>query len=117
MADVHALCKRLVLIFRGEKHFDDSIDKFENILGQDKIVSFSFNKQEDPNDPVWADLDPRWNENFHTVELRIPEKNLKEKTQIILEKMSVVDFQTEKMPIERVMKTLMKNPDILKIKK
>ena len=32
MADVHALCKRLVLIMDGKKCFDGSLSKFETIL-------------------------------------------------------------------------------------
>lgn len=114
MADVQALCKRLVLIFKGEKHFDGPIGEFENILGRDKIVSFNFSEAQNPNEPLWMKLDPKWNEFMDQVELKIPENDLRETTQKILDHKSVIDFHTEKMPIERVMKALMANPDILK---
>jgi len=114
MADVTALCKRLVLIFEGKKRFDDSIEKFENILGQEKIVSFGFNSPQDPFDSLWQGLDGSWSEEKDYVELRIPENRLREMTSKILTEKNVRDFSTEKMPIERVMKTLMANPEILR---
>jgi len=114
MADVQALCKRLVLIFKGEKYYDGPIEDFENILGRDKIVSFYFSEEQNPNEPIWMKLDPKWNDCLDQVELKIPEDNLRETTQKILEHESVIDFHTEKMPIERVMKALMANPEILK---
>lgn len=114
MADVQALCKRLVLIFNGEKHYDGTIEDFEDILGKHKIVSFYFSEMQNPKDPIWMKLDPKWNDSLDQVELKIPETELSEVTQKILLHNNVMDFHTEKMPIERVMKTLMANPDILK---
>lgn len=114
MADVTALCKRLVLIFEGKKRFDDSIEKFENILGQEKIVSFGFHSPQDPFDSLWQGLDGSWSEEKDYVELRIPENRLREMASKILTEKNVRDFSTEKMPIERVMKTLMANPEILR---
>ncbi|RLA61522.1 MAG: multidrug ABC transporter ATP-binding protein [Epsilonproteobacteria bacterium] len=114
MADIQALCKRLVLIFNGEKHYDGPIKEFENILGKDKVVSFYFSEAQNPNDPLWMRLEPKWNDFLDQVELKIPESDLRETTQKILDHKSIIDFHTENMPIERVMKTLMANPDILK---
>jgi ABC-2 type transport system ATP-binding protein len=114
MADVQALCKRLVLIFQGEKHYDGPIGDFENILGNQKIVSFFFSEAQNPHEPLWMKLDPKWNDSMDQVELKIPESELREITQRVLDHKSVIDFHTEKMPIERVMKALMANPEILK---
>jgi len=114
MADVQALCKRLVLIFKGEKRYDGPIGDFENILGKHKIVSFYFSEAQNPNDPIFMKFDPKWNDYMDQVELKIPEENLRETAQNILAHKPVIDFHTEKMPIERVMKALMANPDLLK---
>ena len=42
MTDVQALCKRLILIFDGKKHFDGPIEEFSQVLGNQKIVTFDF---------------------------------------------------------------------------
>jgi ABC-2 type transport system ATP-binding protein len=114
MADVAALCKRLVLIFDGKKRFDDPIENFEKILGQEKIVSFTFSKTQEPLDPIWEGLDATWSAANDYVELRIPEGELRKVSQKILEEKEVSEFSTEKMPIERVMKTLLTNPELLR---
>jgi ABC-2 type transport system ATP-binding protein len=113
MADVQALCSRLVLIMNGGKGFDGSLSEFEKILGNDKTVTFNFSQSVDSNIGPWLGLDPKWNDNFTQVELRIPEARLREISTEVISKYNVVDFSTDKMPIERVMKTLMANPKIL----
>jgi len=114
MADVAALCKRLVLIFEGKKRYDGSIEKFEKILGLAKIVSFTFSKPQEPLDPIWEGLDATWSAAKDYVELRIPEEDLRPISTKILGEKDVIEFSTEKMPIERVMKTLLTNPDLLR---
>lgn len=114
MADVAALCKRLVLIFEGKKRYDGSIEKFEKILGLAKIVSFTFSKPQEPLDPIWEGLDATWSAEKDYVELRIPEEDLRSVSTKILADKEVIEFSTEKMPIERVMKTLLTNPDLLR---
>ncbi|MBT3584646.1 MAG: ATP-binding cassette domain-containing protein [Halobacteriovoraceae bacterium] len=114
MADVNALCERLVLIFDGKKAFDGPISEFEKILGSEKNVSFTFDSSQDTAAEIWNDRDADWNENKTVVELRIPEESLREVSLEILKYLPVTEFNTEKMPIERVMKTLMENPEILR---
>jgi len=113
MADVQALCQRLTLILDGKKGFDGPLTQFEKILGNEKVVSFTFEKAIDPLLPLWKGLDPKWNELNNQVELRIPENELRKISGQIIEQFPVIDFATEKMPIERVMKTLMNNPKLL----
>lgn len=113
MADVQALCDRLVLIMKGEKTFDGPLRDFERILGNEKCVSFQFASAQEPEASVWKKYDANWSENYTQVELRIPEEELREVSLEILKFAPVTEFQTEKMPIERVMKTLMENPEIM----
>ncbi|GAB4421480.1 MAG: ABC transporter ATP-binding protein [Bacteriovoracaceae bacterium] len=113
MADVQALCQRLTLILDGKKGFDGPLRQFEKILGNEKVVTFTFEKTVDAGLEFWKKLDPKWNENYSQVELRIPEAELRKCSLEIIEKFPVIDFATEKMPIERVMKTLMNNPKLL----
>lgn len=114
MADVQALCERLVLIFDGKKAYDGTLEKFETILGHEKNVSFNFQTAQDQTAAMWNDLDAKWNESSTEVNLRIPEDKLKEISLKVISDTPVTEFNTEKMPIERVMKTLMENPELLR---
>lgn len=116
MNDVTALCKRIVLILEGEKKFDGSIKKFENILGSEKQVSFKFSSPIEGELHLFKQLDARWNNQRTEVDLRIPGSELRQVSAKILRDLPVVEFNTEKMPIERVMKELMRNPQILRYK-
>ena len=114
MADVQALCKRLVLIFDGEKTFDGPLSEFETILGKEKNVTFNFSSPQNPELELWNSYEAQWDSHNIQVDLRIPENNLRDVALKILKDFPVTEFNTEKMPIERVMKTLMKNPQIVK---
>ncbi|OGH00961.1 MAG: multidrug ABC transporter ATP-binding protein [Candidatus Lambdaproteobacteria bacterium RIFOXYD1_FULL_56_27] len=113
MADVEALCQRLVLILGGKKRFDGKIEDFEQILGNNKIVAYDFDRPLSTEDPVLAPFAPVWNEDRTRVELTIPALQLRELSQKILKDYPVVDFHTEKLPIERVMTQLMDRPELL----
>lgn len=113
MADVQALCDRIVLIFNGKKHYDGKIKNFENILGNEKVVTFMYESPQESTHPVWSKWDVKWDNDFKQAEVRLPDKMLRETTSQILIETPVIDFHTEKLPIERVMKTLMENPKIL----
>ncbi|MDH5560525.1 MAG: ATP-binding cassette domain-containing protein [Deltaproteobacteria bacterium] len=114
MADIEALCSRLILLIGGKKRFDDSIKKFDGILGHNKMVSFSFTNPVSQSVPFISPFNPKWNPKRTKVELSIPEEKLRELSQKILRELPVSDFNTEKMPIERVMKSLLENPHLLK---
>ena len=118
MADVAALCQRIVLILAGQKRFDDSIQDFERILGQQKFVSVDFETpvsvtQENENQRFWETLKPEWNAQRTQVELRVPEKELRERAIYLLQHYPVSAFSTEKLPIERVMNELLTNPELM----
>lgn len=113
MADVQALCPHLVLISGGKKSYDGSLEKFENILGHKKSVYFTFNQCIDKTDDFWKTQDVLFSENCDEVELKLDDHEIREVSAAILNKFPVVDFHTEKMPIEKVMKKIMENPEIL----
>lgn len=114
MQDVQALCDRIVLIFDGKKSYDGDLESFEDILGSEKSVSFTFKEAQNPELSMFKDLGATWNEDKTTVELRVPEDRLCQVSSQVLTELPVVDFATEKLPIERVMKELMNNPEILR---
>ena len=114
MQDVQALCDRIVLIFDGKKAYDGNLESFEDILGSEKSVSFTFKEPQEVDQGVFQDLAATWTEDRTSVELRVPEDRLCEVSSVVLNNLPVIDFATEKLPIERVMKELMNNPEILR---
>ncbi|MFN7975798.1 MAG: ATP-binding cassette domain-containing protein [Acidobacteriota bacterium] len=113
MADVQALCSRIVLILQGKKRFDGSRSGFEGILGREKFVTVRFSERVDDADPIWKGLFPVWGDDRMQVELRIAEADLRRVGVEILSRFPVVDLATENLPIERVMSTLMARPELL----
>jgi ABC-2 type transport system ATP-binding protein len=73
----------------------------------------SFAQPVDREHPIWTGLNPQWDELGTSVELQIAEESLRERSIAILSAFPVVDYSTEKLPIERVMKTLLANPHLL----
>lgn len=113
MADIEALCPRIVLVLAGRKRFDGGIGDFESILGKEKFVSLVFSERVDQTHSLWANLNPQWDESGMSVELQIREDSLREKSIELLSAFPVVDYSTEKLPIERVLKALLANPHLL----
>ncbi len=118
MADVAALCERIVLVIGGQKRFDDRIAVFEAILGQQKFVSVSFEKavdlaSESQYQSFWQALSPEWNRERNQVELRIPAESLREAAVFLFQHYPVSGFSTEKLPIERVMSELLAQPELI----
>lgn len=113
MADVDALCGRIVLILEGRKRFDGPIGEFGALLGREKFVSLVFSSPLEQPPVEWVSYDPQWNAEQTKVELRIPEKNMGAVIAGILTKYPVVDFYTEKLPIERVLETLLGKPQLI----
>lgn len=114
MADVEALCSRIVLILDGAKRFDGSIESFEGLLGNEKYISLTFDKEARDSNPIWEELRAEWNEQGTRVDLRIPETRLPELLGTLLQNYPVSDINTEKLPIEKVMRTLLDKPEMLK---
>ena len=104
MADVEALCEKIVLIVKGEKKFDGSIKDFKKGFRKEKTIVFNFDR------PV-ADFPEKWREQFccdwsqdkTQLRVRVPEKEFKSVTVEILNQFSVSDFHTEKVSVEEVM--------------
>ncbi len=107
MADVEALCQRLVVVFSGEKFFDGNISDFSKIMGHQKVLSFQFKEALNPTDPFFEKLDVRWSLGNKKLDIRIPEAEMPALASVLLNKYPVEDFASEKMPIERVMQLLM----------
>lgn len=107
MADITALCRRIVLVLDGQKDFDGKLDDFKNILGNKKLVTLRFAEIPNQSDPIWNDFQPEWDTDGLSVELQVPIENLNSEMIKILSTFPIQDFQSEKLPIEKVMKLLL----------
>ena len=117
MADVEALCKRLIFMFNGEKFFDGKLSQFANILGEKKFVNFLFKEPQNKEHSFWQDYKTTWNEEGTQVKLQLDSNQLREVSQKILTNYPVSDFFTENIAIERVLRKLIENPEILQSEK
>lgn len=113
MADVEALCQRIVLVLGGHKRFDGSLKQFESVLGKQKYVRVEFETPVQPEDAFWQGFDPQWNDGLTQVDLRIDESQLRQVAIQILQDYPVSAFSMEKLPIERVMHQLLHDPHLL----
>ena len=114
MADVEALCKRIVLITKGEKQFDGKMEDFRKLLQTEKTIVFNFHQ------PVVSkpeELENRfhceWSDDQLQLKIRLPEKELKNITVEVLNRCPVSDFHTEKVSIEEIMDKVLSNPSLL----
>ena len=110
MADVEALCEKIVLILEGEKKFEGSIVDFKNRFKKEKTLVFNF---EETVKEFSIDLEKRfyceWSANRSQLKIRAPEKDLKEIVFYVLNHFSVSDFHTEKVGVEEVMDEILSN--------
>ena len=113
MADVEAICQRIVLVLEGCKRFDGPIREFEAVLGRQKFVSVEFEQPVATEAEIWQGLDARWNADKTQVELRIAEDQLRETSMRLLRDFPVSSLSMEKLPIERVMNELLNNPQLM----
>ena len=108
MADVEALCEKIVLILNGEKKFEGSIDDFKGCFKKEKTLVFNF---EESVKELSADLEKRfhceWSADRSQLKIRTPEKNLKEIVVYILNHFSLSDFYTEKVGVEEVLNEIL----------
>ena len=120
MADVEALCKRLVLMFNGEKYFDGPLSEFARVLHKKKNVHFQFDcpqLPQDRNDAFWNLYRPIWNDKCTQVEVMLEAKELREVSRHVLSEYPISDFSTEKVSIEQVLKEIIKTPSLLRNEK
>lgn len=110
MADVEALCEKIVLILKGEKKFEGSIENFKQKFRKEKTIVFNFEKSISNFPSNWSTLyHCYWSQDKTQLKIRVPEKNVKQVTIEILNQFAVSDFHTEKVSVEEVMDEILSN--------
>ncbi len=113
MADIEALCQRVVLMNRGEKRFDGSREAFASVLGSEKLLTFTFAEAPPQDDPLFTENAASWKAEGTEVELKVPAEQVGAIGAAILARYPATAFGTEKLPIERVMHRLLEKPELL----
>ena len=110
MADVEALCEKLILILKGEKKFEGSIESFKGKFKSEKTIVFNFEKKvgDFPRN-LSEKFFCEWNEEKTRLRLRAPEKDLNRVAAGVLTQFPVSDFHTEKVGVEEVMHEILSN--------
>ena len=104
MADVEALCEKIVLILKGEKKFEGSIEDFKRRFRKEKTIVFNFERSVVNFPEKWGkQFYCDWNRDKSQLKIRVPEKEIKLVTIEILSQFAVSDFHTEKVSVEEVM--------------
>lgn len=108
MADVEALCEKIILILDGEKRFEGSIGDFKKRFRKEKTVVFNFKDRVVNFPEKWEQkFFCRWNQDKSQLKIRVPEQELQPMTIEVLNQFSVSDFHTEKVSVEEVMNDIL----------
>lgn len=113
MADIEALCERIVFIAEGQKYFDGNIFEFTKLLGDQKALRFFFKSAIDRADQFWSKWSPQFSADAKSVDILVPLDQIGSITTQILNNYPVLDFQAEKQPIERVVSKFITDPEFL----
>jgi len=98
MEDVEDLCKRVIIINQGHIVFDGDLHRVNDVFAQSKIIKLQLSA------PVSAaDLGAFGQVKEHaefSATLEVPRRELKERSKAILDRLPVVDFNIEDIPVE-----------------
>ena len=115
MGDVEALCEDIIIIKKGKKQFEGSMEHFKEKFGERKAVVFYFQKpverleEAKSNSLHWA-----WSEDSRQVKIHGTETEIKDLTIKMLSHYPVSDFRTESASLEDIMDRLISYPEELK---
>ena len=112
MADVEALCEKIILIIKGEKRFDGGMEAFKQNFKKGKAILFAPDRPARPAEREWAaGLACQWSADGLQLKIRAPEERLREITIEALNRLPVSDFHTEKVSIEEIMDQILSSAE------
>lgn len=100
MADVAALCERVILINHGKIGYDGSLSRMQASMHPYKHLRFTFTEQVELD---WASLGEIVQRSGHALTLRVPRERVTAVASQVLAVGSVQDFVAEEPPLEEVM--------------
>lgn len=98
MEDIKSLCKRSIIIAKGEIIFNNNTEEIGKLMGNKKIIKLQLTNEEDCNKcKRFGQIKKK--EEFH-ITLEVSEKKVKEITSYIFNELIFSDFTIEDIPIE-----------------
>jgi ABC-2 type transport system ATP-binding protein len=98
MGDIEDLCRRVIIINQGRLVFDGDLQRVNDVFAQSKVIKLQL------AGPIsHADLAVFGRVTDHsgfTATLEVPRAELKERSKAILDRLPVVDFNIEDVPVE-----------------
>jgi ABC-2 type transport system ATP-binding protein len=98
MEDVENLCERVVIINEGRLVFDGSLHRVNEVFAQSKVIKLQLSA------PVSHDMLAAFGQvkahSEFAATLEVPRLELKERSKAILDRLPVVDFNIEDIPVE-----------------
>jgi len=108
MADVTALCERIIIIDHGHILFDGPLGSLSERLAPFKVIKIDLDRELDGYD--LASMGEVLSINHRKVELRVPKNQAAAVTSRLLTDLPVLDLTIEDPPIEDVISTVFKQP-------
>lgn len=98
MQDVEDLCKRVIIINQGRLVFDGNLNRVNEVFAQTKLIKLQLAGPVSPE--KLAALGVVKEHTDFAATLEVPRPELKERSIAILERLPVVDFTIEDIPVE-----------------
>lgn len=98
MQDVEDLCKRVIIINQGRLVFDGNLNRVNEVFAQTKLIKLQLSSPVSPE--VLASLGVVKEHSDFAATLEVPRPALKERSMAILDRLPVVDFTIEDIPVE-----------------
>lgn len=106
MADIQALCERVIVIHQGSKIYDGALSRLESRSGsRQKIITFVPEDGSFPN-PWLSPLGEATRDDTGKFRLRVPNNRVVEVSQSILSTAPVADITIEDVPLDEVIAEL-----------
>lgn len=103
MADITALCSRVILIHQGKIIYDGQLNQLAQNLAPFKLVRLAFDNGSSPNNMNWLPPTARIIEQQdHQLTLRVEREAIAMVTSSLLNNLPVIDLTVEDPPIEAV---------------
>ena len=107
--DVENLCKRAVIINQGDIVYDGDLLRVNEVFAQTKLIRLQLEQSVLPSELAQFGRVKEFGE--LTATLEVPRADLKQRSMAILDKLPVVDFNIEDIPVEEGIALLYQRKD------
>ncbi len=96
--DVESLCKRAIIINQGNIVYDGDLLRVNEVFAQSKLIKLQLSQPVTQSDLAAFGLVKEFS--GFTATLEVPRQELKERSKAILDRLPVIDFNIEDIPVE-----------------